>query len=92
MDSLQVLLHAANFFAPALFLAVCMTLLARILMPKRAGAFSWPAGLAIQLVVGVAVWVAGLVIFGTDGKIATYAALVLCNGLTQWLLLRGWRK
>lgn len=91
MDTARVLLHLANFFAPALFLAVCMALLARFFMPKRPGVFGWPAGLAIQLAVGATVLLTGLAVFGTDGKMATYAALVLCSGLTQWLLMRGWR-
>ena len=37
------------------------------------------------------VLVAGLVFFGRDGKMATYAALVLAIASSQWLLLRGWR-
>ncbi|MGY8903801.1 MAG: hypothetical protein ACKVIH_04545 [Burkholderiales bacterium] len=92
MDTTHVLLHLANFFAPALFLAVCVTVLARFFMPKRPKMINWPAGLAIQLVVGAVVLLAGLALFGTDAKMATYAALVVCSGLTQWLLLRGWRK
>jgi hypothetical protein len=34
---------------------------------------------------------AGLLLFGHDGKMATYAALVLAAALCQWLLLRGWK-
>lgn len=92
MDSSQVLLHLANFFAPALFVAAGITLLGRIFMPKRPAMLGWPAGLAIQLLVGAVVLLAGLAAFGNDGKMATYAALVLCSGIAQWLLAHGWRK
>ena len=34
---------------------------------------------------------AGLVFFGNDGKMATYAAVVFASALTCWVLQRGWR-
>ena len=34
---------------------------------------------------------AALIVFGRDGKMATYAALVVAIASSQWLLLRGWR-
>jgi hypothetical protein len=39
----------------------------------------------------VGVLVAGLWWFGHDGKMATYAALVVLPALAQGVLLRGWR-
>lgn len=92
MDTAQVLQHLANFFAPAVFSAVCISLLARIFMPKRAVTVGWRTGLVIQMAVGAAVLLAALLLFGSDGKVATYAALVLCSGVTQWLLVRGWHR
>jgi hypothetical protein len=35
---------------------------------------------------------AGLWVFGRDGKMATYAALVVVVGSTQWLMGGGWRS
>ena len=34
---------------------------------------------------------AGLLVFGRDGKIMTYVALVLGSALCQWVLVRGWK-
>lgn len=40
------------------------------------------------VVAGVVVLLAGLVYFGRDGKIATYAALVVVQGTLAWWLHR----
>jgi len=37
------------------------------------------------------VLVAGLVLFGNDGKMATYAALVLAAATCQWILGKNWK-
>lgn len=34
---------------------------------------------------------AGLAYFGNDGKMATYAALVVACASSQWVLVKGWR-
>jgi hypothetical protein len=54
-------------------------------------ALSWRAQVAINFVVGCAVLVAGLIVLGRDGKMLTYAALVLGCATCQWVLVRGWR-
>jgi len=46
----------------------------------------------VQAAVGAAVLLAGLWVFGRDGKMLTYAALVLAGASCQWLLQRGWRR
>ncbi len=81
------LLHLFNFALPALVLAL---LLALALLGRQAGslpslwrAWRWLAatGLLVQL--------AGLLAFGRDGKMATYAVLVLSLGsLACWLQWR----
>lgn len=43
---------------------------------------------AINSIAGVAMLAAGLVVFGNDGKMATYGALVLATGTAQWWGLR----
>jgi hypothetical protein len=47
---------------------------------------------AINFVVGIAVLAGGLLIFGRDGKMATYIALALACGTSQWLAAGGWRR
>ena len=91
MGPLDLFLHLLGFVLPALVVGVMMVFLGRIFMPKPPSAPVWWLQAAINLVVGVMVLVAGLVFFGRDGKMATYAALVLAIASSQWLLLRGWR-
>jgi hypothetical protein len=92
MGPLDLLLHLLNFLAPALALAAAMPLAARVLMPKVAASRSWIASAAIDFIAGAAVLAAGLLVFGRDGKMATYAALVAVVALVQWLLSRGARR
>ena len=46
---------------------------------------------AIVFIVNLALLVAGLVYFGSDGKMASYALLVVGAASCQWVLLRGWK-
>ncbi len=96
MTPLDALFHLLNFTAPALALALSLPLLARILDRltdrKRAASLNLPAQAAINFAAGVTVLAAGLWFFGRDGKMATYAALVLVLASTQWGMGRGWRR
>lgn len=92
MSALDFLIHLLNFAAPAFFVALLLALLLRLAMHGRSAAVGFWKQLAINFVAGLAVLVAGLVYFGRDGRIATYAALVLVCGTVQWWLLRGWRN
>ena len=85
----DLLNHLANFAAPALWMAVGITLLARLFMKKVAVAPVLPAQAAINFIVCLTVLVAGLWWWGRDGKMLTYAAMVLACATSQWALLRG---
>jgi hypothetical protein len=91
MSALGLLDHLLNFAAPALAVALLLALGARVLMQKVPGAPALWAQVAINFVVGVAVLLVGLVITGHDGRIGSYAALVIVCGTAQWALVRGWR-
>ena len=79
MGFLDLVNHLANFLAPALAVALILALLGPFLGPKRAGAHIFPGQVAINFVAGAVALVLGLWFFGNDGKMATYAAmLVLC--------------
>ena len=91
MGPLDLLFHLTGFVLPALVVGVLLVFLARIFIRKPSSAPVWWLQAAINSVVGVLVLVAGLVFFGRDGKMATYAALVVAMASSQWLLLRGWR-
>ena len=91
MGPIDFVLHAAGFAAPALALALGVALAARWFRLDRSGR-AWWAATAINFVAGVAVLGAGLWYFGRDGKMATYAALVLAVASAQWLAGRAWRR
>jgi hypothetical protein len=84
MGLLDVLTHLVNFFLPALGMALLLPALARVVWwraLKAAGygrQVKWAAG------INALVLVAGLMVLGRDGAMATYAALVVASALTVW--------
>ncbi len=91
MGLIQLLLHGLNFLAPAFFVALLLPAANRHVLRNPNPRLLWWVQAAIQFAVGVAVLLAGLVIFGVDGKMLTYLALVLACATGQWLLTRGWQ-
>jgi hypothetical protein len=87
--------HLLNFVAPAAFVALLLGVSSRLFSGasslKRPVAHSWWAQAAIIFVVSLFTLTAGLLFFGHDGKMASYAALVLGAAFCQWVLLRGWK-
>ncbi|MES2975834.1 MAG: hypothetical protein V4757_19610 [Pseudomonadota bacterium] len=92
MGPVDLLNHLLNFVAPALFIAVLLALAARAFVRRAPAAPALWRQMAWSFGAGVITLIAGLWLFGRDGKMATYAALVVCCASVQWLLLRGWRK
>lgn len=80
--------HASNFLAPALWMALLMPLGARFFLKKRSSALSLKGVIALHFIVGCVVLAGGLVVFGQDGKMLTYLALVLTVASSQWFLSR----
>ncbi|MBS0315851.1 MAG: hypothetical protein JSR49_01860 [Proteobacteria bacterium] len=92
MQALDLLDHLLNFFAPALFVALCVALAARLAGTGPALVRRWWVQAAINFTVGAAALGAGLWFFGYDGKLASYGALVVGCATSQWLMMRGWRR
>jgi len=88
--------HLLNFMAPAALLAGLLVLLARLFSgffrSKGPLVHALWAQAAIVFIANLGVLTAGLLFFGHDGKMLTYAGLVLGAALCQWVLLRGWKK
>lgn len=91
MSPLGFVLHLLGFALPALALAVLMAAAARFLLPRGTAALGWWASVALNFVAGLAVLGAGLAWFGRDGKMATYAGMVVVVATCQWLSSRAWR-
>jgi len=87
--------HLLNFIAPAAGVALLLVLLTRLSFglfgSKQALVRAWWAQAAVVFIVGVLILTAGLLAFGRDGKMMTYAGLVLGAALCQWVLVRGWK-
>ena len=85
MSFVALAVHFANFVLPALLVAAVLQLFAGLGRQRARAAwvreFGWIAG------AGVLVLLAGLVVFGRDGKMLTYTALVLAQGSLVW-----WRR
>lgn len=88
MSVLALFNHALNFLAPALWLALLVPILSRILMKKRPAALKLQTQVALHFVLGLLVLVIGLVVFGRDGKMLTYLVLVLATASSQWAMQR----
>ncbi len=84
MGPLDALMHLGNLFLPGVALGLLAAALAKLLWRRELAPVSFrrlalPAALA-----AAAVTLAGLVVFGRDGKMATYAGMVLACALTLW--------
>lgn len=95
MTAYLLLNHVLNFMAPAMVVALVLVALTRLFFgffrSKRALVHTLSAQFAINLIVGLVVLLAGLLLFGHDGKMLTYLALVLSTAVCQWCLLGLWR-
>ena len=95
MTAYLLLDHILNFIAPAAVVALLLVLAARLFnrcfVSNKSFVQSIWAQAAIIFIVNVFVLVAGLVFFNNDGKMATYAAMVLAAALCQWALFKGWK-
>lgn len=85
MTALDALFHLINFVLPAVFVGGALALWGRR-YSKRAVRQIW----LINSLVGIAAMVAGVIVFGVDGKMLSYALLVVTCSLSQLLLC--WRK
>ncbi len=93
MTAFNLINQLLNFMAPAAGVALLLILFTRLLAEffksKRPSAQGWYAQAAIVFIAGVGLLLAGLLLFGRDGKVASYALLAVGAASCQWLLLRG---
>lgn len=92
MGIFDFLNHFINFVLPAIAMGVMVPLFSHLFWRKIPVNKPLKTQMLITSLVGVAVLIAGLVIFSTDGKMMTYFGLVLAAALCQWWFQGGWRK
>ena len=79
-----------NFMAPAAAVALVLVLCAHWVGARSASAMPVWRQWIVVFVVGLLTLAAGLVVGGRDGKMLTYAALVVPTASCQWYLARSW--
>jgi hypothetical protein len=84
MGPLDALWHVINLFLPALALGALAAALAKLVWRRELGPVAWRRLAVPASVAGALMVVAGLVIFGRDGKMATYGGMVAGCALTLW--------
>ena len=84
MDALAFSWHLANFILPALGVGMLSAALCKALWRRSLARTSWFSLAWQSSAAGLAVLVAGLAITGHDGRMATWAALVVVCALVPW--------
>ena len=88
MTLLDAIWHLLNLFAPAALTGLLAASAAKLLWRRELAALRWRQLALPAVATCAAATLAGLVVFGQDGRMATYGAMVVLCALTLWL--RGW--
>jgi hypothetical protein len=81
---IDALWHLLNFFAPAFGVGLLTALTAKLLWRRSLKSASLKR-LSVWAVTGSALaLLTGLIVFGSDGKMLTYGAMVLACALSVW--------
>jgi hypothetical protein len=84
MDALGLFWHLVNFVLPAVAVGALTAALCKLAWRRSLARSSWFTLAWQSSAAGLAVLVAGLVVTGHDGKLGTYAALVVACALVPW--------
>jgi hypothetical protein len=84
MGPLDAFGHVLNLFLPALMLGALTPVLAKLLWRRTLAGVAWRRLAAPACAGCAATALGGLVLFGRDGRMATYALMVLVCALTLW--------
>lgn len=92
MPLLAFLIHLLSFVAPAFFIALVLASGARLVWRQSTHLLPWYLTAGVNALLGILVLALGVVLSGQDGRMGTYASVVLAMGTCQWLMSGGWRK
>lgn len=90
MDPLDAFWHLINFALPGLGVGALGAAAAKLLWRRELAGTRWLRLAGWASTAGVLALVAGLWFFGRDGKMASYAALVLAAAVALWWV--GFRR
>jgi hypothetical protein len=88
MDGLSLIVHVLNFLAPAVAVSAWITLISALVWRGSRSRKTWKARFVLNSLAGTSMLVLGLWWSGQDGKMISYAAMVLACATSQWLLTR----
>lgn len=92
MGMLDGLWHLLNFFAPALVVGGLAAAFTKLIWRNQLKTVTWFRLATWAVAVGAGVLVAGLVVTGRDGKMATYGAMVVGVAVSLWWAAFGPRR
>ena len=88
MGPLDALIHVINFLMPAVVVGLVAASLTKLFWRRQLAAVRWVRMATWAVGASLLVSVGGVVLLGRDGRMATYAALVLaCAAALGWA---GW--
>jgi len=85
LDALQLFWHLANFVLSAVAVGALTAALCKLFWRRGLARSSWFTLAWQASAAGLAVLVAGLVLTGHDGRMITYAGLVVACAAVPWL-------
>jgi uncharacterized membrane protein len=89
LDFLDALWHLLNFFAPAVGVGLFTSGFLKLLWRRELKGNGWRRLALWAMAACGAVLIGGLIAFGHDGRMATYAAMVVACAITLWLVAFG---
>ncbi len=92
MGPLDLFWHLLNFFAPAFGVGLLTPLMAKLLWRRGLTGVSWPRLAIWATACSALVLTLGLIYFGSDGKMATYGAMLVACALSLWWVGFGMRR
>lgn len=84
MGPIDAFWHLLNFFAPAAGVGILASALAKLLWRRELKGVAWLRMAGWAIAGCAAALITGLIVFGHDGKMATYAGMVAVCALTLW--------
>ena len=84
MGPLDAFWHLLNFFVPALGVGTLGALGAKLAWRAELRGCSWARLARWATLAGAAALLAGLALFGRDGRMATYGLLVCASAVALW--------